>query len=700
MATINGTFNSLIAGTLSGTVATPGATGPAGPAGPTGPTGAPGAPGVGVPAGGTTGQVLAKVDGVNYNTHWIDQSAPDFISSVSSPLAVTSGNLTINLSAYATQSFVTSQGYITSAALVPYLTKADNLGSLTNFGTARDNLGLGTLSNPTFAGATLQGSGANVAQLTPTSISLTHATSGSFVIQPSSGITFPDTSIQTTAFVAGSSLPTGGTVGQVLTKNSGSNFDASFQTLIPGDRYLTTSTTSLTINNNNKTLTVGTGLSYTSQQDVVIAYDAANHMHAQVLTYNSGTGVMTVDVRSHSGSGTFTFWTVNVGGTVPEASVSWGSITGTLGNQTDLATALNAKLEVSTAASTYFTIASAAGKANLASPTFTGTVTIPAGASISGYLTTASAASTYQTQSGMSDYLAKAGNLSGLASTSSARSNLGLGSIAVVNDAPSDGTTYGRKDGAWVAAGSGGGKSVKQVTSASYTVLPSDFGNVVVMSSTSNGKIFLPEAPLGTQVDFISIVQASKQFDGASFNVGLQTPDAKVRINSSHVVITATCYLTPFGFSNWVLNNSYDMTTGWPPYGDTYFQGCVEASGNDANDTFWSGLWTYLYQITNGLGGFITVDSGDNRDGCYYPSGYCISLNQYTNNDSGLLDSDGNPMYYRTWDFASFSDGSGSSYLSSTGRPYGTVISDYYNTSSGTAYFISDGGAGFIIQYV
>jgi hypothetical protein len=334
MATINGTFNSLIAGTLSGTVATPGATGPAGPAGPAGPQGVPGAPGVGVPAGGSTGQFLSKSSNASYDTTWSTLSLSD------------------------------------------YLTKADNLGSLTNFATARDNLNLGTLNNPTFAGLTLQGSGANVGQYTPTSLSLTHTTFGSFVISPSSGITFPDTSIQTTAFVAGSGLPTGGTVGQVLTKNSGTNFDASFATLIPGDRYLTTSTTSLTIDNANKTLTVGTGLSYTPQQDVVIAYDAANHMHAQVLTYNSGTGVMTVDVRSHSGSGTFSIWTVNVGGTVPEASVAWGSITGTLGNQTDLATALNAKLEVTTAASTYFTIASAAGKANLSGATFTGKVNL------------------------------------------------------------------------------------------------------------------------------------------------------------------------------------------------------------------------------------------------------------------------------------------------------------------------------------
>jgi hypothetical protein len=268
-------------------------------------------------------------------------------------------------------------GFLTASALTPYLTKADNLGSLTNFATARDNLNLGTLNNPTFAGLTLQGSGANVGQYTPTSLSLSHTTFGSFVISPSSGITFPDTSIQTTAFVAGSGLPTGGTVGQVLTKNSGTNFDASFATLIPGDRYLTTSTTSNTLSNTNKTFTIGTGLSYTPTQSITISYDASNHMHGEVLTYNSGTGVLTVDINHHTGSGTYASWTVNVGGVVPAASVAWGGITGTLGNQTDLATALNAKLEVTTAASTYFTIASAAGKANLSGATFTGKVNLP-----------------------------------------------------------------------------------------------------------------------------------------------------------------------------------------------------------------------------------------------------------------------------------------------------------------------------------
>jgi hypothetical protein len=173
---------------------------------------------VGVPAGGTTGQFLTKSSNLDYATGWS----------------------TLSLAGYATESWVTAgfypltgnpSGFLTASALTPYLTKADNLGSLTNFATARDNLQLGTLNNPTFAGLTLQGSGANVGQYTPTSLSLTHTTFGSFVISPSSGITFPDMSVQSTAFPAGSNLPTGGMTGQVLTKSSNANYDADWSTL-------------------------------------------------------------------------------------------------------------------------------------------------------------------------------------------------------------------------------------------------------------------------------------------------------------------------------------------------------------------------------------------------------------------------------------------------------------------------------------
>ena len=73
-----------------------GATGPAGPAGPagadgpagpagadgaTGPAGADGADGQGVPIGGTTGQILAKNSGADYDTQWVSSPPADISSS-------------------------------------------------------------------------------------------------------------------------------------------------------------------------------------------------------------------------------------------------------------------------------------------------------------------------------------------------------------------------------------------------------------------------------------------------------------------------------------------------------------------------------------------------------------------------------------------------------------------------------------------
>jgi hypothetical protein len=64
---------------------------------------------------------------------------------------------------------------------------------------------------------------------------------------------------------------------------------------------------------------------------------------------------------------------------------------------TALTTSIGLKLSTTDAATTYETITNVALKAPIANPTFTGIVTIPAGASIAGYLTTESAASTYLT---------------------------------------------------------------------------------------------------------------------------------------------------------------------------------------------------------------------------------------------------------------------------------------------------------------
>jgi len=392
---------------------------------------------------------------------------------------------------------------------------------------------------------------------------------------------------------AGPGVAAGGSTGQFLSKASGASYDTTWSTIVPGDRYLTTSSTSLTIGNGTKALTVGTGLSYTVTQNVTISFDGSNHMHGEVLAYNAGTGAMSVDVNHHTGSGTYSAWTVNVGGVTPVTSTAWGTITGTLSAQTDLQTALDAKAPLASPAltgtptaptatagtsttqlattafvttadnlkanlasptftgtpaaptatagtnttqlattafvtnglSTKANLASptftgtvtipagasisgfaplaspaltgtptaptastatnttqiattayvkAQGYATLASPTFTGTVTIPAGASISGYLTTSSAASTYQTLSGMSSYLTTSAaastyltqsnaastyqTLSGMSSylTTSAAASTYQPIGSYLTDAPSDGNTYGRLNGAWSVVGGGG----------------------------------------------------------------------------------------------------------------------------------------------------------------------------------------------------------------------------------------------------
>jgi len=218
----------------------------------------------------------------------------------------------------------------------------------------------------------------------------------------------------------------------LLTKVSATDYDTTWTTVIPGDRYLTTSTTSNSVSNGNKTFTIGTGLSYTPTQNLTISYDASNHMHGEVLTYNSGTGVLTVDINHHTGSGTYTSWVVNVGGVTPATSVAWGGITGTLSTQTDLQTALDLK-------------------ATLESPTFTTRIYTPAirnilntNLEVDAYNDTGAGTHFLHYFNASDGRLLLATNGGGLTFPDATTQT-----TAGISDAPSDGTPYVRLDGAW-----------------------------------------------------------------------------------------------------------------------------------------------------------------------------------------------------------------------------------------------------------
>jgi hypothetical protein len=136
----------------------------------------------------------------------------------------------------------------------------------------------------------------------------------------------------------------------------------------------------------NGTAAVGTSLRYARADHVHGTDTSRAALNSPTFTGTPSLPTGTTAVTQSPGNNTTAVATTAFVTAAVSASTgaAWGSITGTLSSQTDLQSALDAKLSTATAASTY---------APLASPTFTGTVTIPSGASISGYATTASLSS-------------------------------------------------------------------------------------------------------------------------------------------------------------------------------------------------------------------------------------------------------------------------------------------------------------------
>lgn len=163
----------------------------------------------------------------------------------------------------------------------------------------------------------------------PTGIAGTNGTNGA------TGATGPSGTNGTngTNGVTGATGPTG------LTGTNGTNgaTGATGATGPVGDKYATTSVTSLTIAcSGTITFTVQTGLAYSAGQSVIIANSVSNLMIGTVVSYTTGTGAMTVTLGSGcAGSGTYTSWAVNLNGAPgpagPQGPTGPTGLTGTAG---------------------------------------------------------------------------------------------------------------------------------------------------------------------------------------------------------------------------------------------------------------------------------------------------------------------------------------------------------------------------------
>jgi len=112
---------------------------------------------------------------------------------------------------------------------------------------------------------------------------------------------------------------------------------------IVGDRYATTSADSRALKASGSiSFTVKPFLHYVQHQDILIVNDAANFMRATVDSYDSDTGALVATITKGVGAGTYNSWEINLGSNVP----TWGTILGTLSNQTDLQAAFDLKATV------------------------------------------------------------------------------------------------------------------------------------------------------------------------------------------------------------------------------------------------------------------------------------------------------------------------------------------------------------------
>jgi len=76
------------------------------------------------------------------------------------------------------------------------------------------------------------------------------------------------------------------------------------------DSYSTSSISTLGIGIGNKLLTVGTGLAWDINQEIVISHDLSHSMSGTVVDYDINTGLMTVNISTTTGTGTYNAWDI------------------------------------------------------------------------------------------------------------------------------------------------------------------------------------------------------------------------------------------------------------------------------------------------------------------------------------------------------------------------------------------------------
>ena len=124
---------------------------------------------------------------------------------------------------------------------------------------------------------------------------------------------------------------------------------------------------------------------------------------------------------------------------------------------------------------------------------------------------------------------------------------------AKLTDAPSDGTTYGRKDAAWVAAGSA--QSVNAIT-GNYTLVSTDANNIVYVANGYSPTLTVPQDSTYTFPDGTVItlcVDGSGMPSTSIVPEDTMTP-APVLLGTTSITSTKTIRLIKVAANRWILD--------------------------------------------------------------------------------------------------------------------------------------------------
>jgi len=596
------TTGSMAPAVLTIGVGVPGAAGPQGPAGP------------GVPAGGTAGQYLQKIDGTNYNTDWV----------------------TLNLSAYAPLASPAFTGNPTA----PTATFGDNDTSISTTAFVQAALAGGTAVAKNLEVYVRNQTGSTIPAGRIVYIS---GATGNRPLITLAQANNDANSAQTMGFTK--TAIANNDFGYVIVRGELENIDTS--ALTEGVQlYLspTTAGTWTTTKPSAPQHLVYVGIVVRAHPTLGVILVAVqngyelNELHDVKITSASNGQVLKYD----SAQGLWVNGT-DVGG------VAWGGITGTLSSQTDLANALNAKLELSGGVLTVNSTIEASTATQLAvfggsglnvelsaNPSensvlnygglqvqnFSGTMAVtPSG------LTFPNASTQTVAYPGSSGFLLKAENLSGLADTSVSRTNLGLGTMATATAADYSTTSAANLLYYPLSSNPSSYLVAADISGLAPLASPALTGNVSIVSNSTGAALFIEQAGTGniltlhdqaTDTNFVTIDANGKVST-------IPSTTANAGFNVAHGVAPTTpvngdIWTTTGGLFariNGSTNQMMDLTTTQTVAGNKTFTnanliiGSSTATGVIAigNGATISGSTKTVNIATNGLSGSTTLMS-------------------------------------------------------------------------------------------